>query len=637
MGTRIAAVVGVVAISISINAFVIIVIATATATATTTATTTTTTTTNQQGVPSSPPCALSWTCTGQMAGSVWMQLETDQKRISQKVIAPSRSMGPLLALASVQTDNRCLETRAPSPTTTTTTNEKTQNGHQQKQAQSQAQAQEHNHYQRYHQHSLQEMTAEVVRHLGSNPALFSERLDRAFRVWKDCVQCTWKNRLSSSDYEGLQNRIRENRLRFRLSCVRVEPIVVPSSFSRKKKKKLNAMPELFSYSRKDLCRAIMEACGPELVPNFFNQYTNRIRHSKEISSNNNISSSSSNNDEEKETSVSTDSKSEEGSGRWTVDLDKFDIELVVFIVPPDPRSKNGKLAFGISLRPHSFLQSRSFETGQIPRDVTAPYLGGEILSQGIVRLRPTTAHLLLQIANLQPYDVVLDPCAGIGTIPVEAEQYQACFETSTAGRIGPSEKKKQYLAIGGDLVLNNPKYTRIAGIMEHANGYTVGSGNSNRSSSLLVAWDAAQLPMRTSCVDVAVSDLPFGQQCLSVNALNQLLPLIFLECARVLRPNTGRMIMLAGGSPIAVVANMEKLSGKYWKKPIPRVSPVSIGGILAWIIVGIRNETPFDRNIVPKQLTLVRKIAEKRDRINRQRNSESGEQQRDKRRRKTND
>jgi hypothetical protein len=86
------------------------------------------------------------------------------------------------------------------------------------------------------------------------------------------------------------------------------------------------------------------------------------------------------------------------------------------------------------------------------------------------------------------------------------------------------------------------------------------------------------------------------------------------------------MVVLAGGSPIALIANIEKLSGKYWKKPIPRVSPVSIGGILAWIIRVDRNEEAFDCDSVPEQLTLVRKFAQKRDRISRHRKSDSGEQ-----------
>ena len=389
------------------------------------------------------------------------------------------------------------------------------------------------------------------------------------------------------------------------------------------------------YSRQELCQAIMDACGPELVPDFYDQSADTacIDNDNDIKNNSN----SNDDDDEKETMVDADTKNGgEGSGRWSVNLEEFDIELVVVILPPDLQSKNGTLAFGISLCPHSFLKSKSFASGHIPPDVSMPYLGGDILSQNIMRLRPTNAHILLQMADLQKYDIVLDPCAGIGTIPIEAEQYQYYFDSSYAA--GQS-KSKQCLSIGGDLILNNPKYTRVAGVLESIQKELNRGGtiDNMKSSSLLVAWDAVHLPMRTSSVDVAVSDLPFGQQCLSLSALNELLPFIFLECARVLMPNTGRMVMLAGGSPMALIANIEKLSGKYWKKPIPRFSPVSIGGLLAWIVRVDRNEIAFDRNAVPEQRTLVRKIAKKRDLISRHRKSESGEQQTSKRRRKAND
>jgi 23S rRNA G2445 N2-methylase RlmL len=163
-----------------------------------------------------------------------------------------------------------------------------------------------------------------------------------------------------------------------------------------------------------------------------------------------------------------------------------------------------------------------------------PYLGGGILSKGILRLRPANAHLLLQMADMQNsgVEIVLDPCVGIGTIPVEAEQY-------FSGR----RKNKQCVSIGGDLVLNSPKYTKIAGLLESVSRRIDCDDITNEiESSLLVAWDASHLPMRTSSVDIVISDLPIGQQCLSRDSLNQLLLLVFRECARVLTSKSGRMV-----------------------------------------------------------------------------------------------
>ena len=241
----------------------------------------------------------SWTCTGQLAGSIWMQLETSRRDVSQKVIAPSRMLGPLLALISVQRDNNCLEE---SKTTTANDGDQTlTNGR----------------YQRYYKHSLVEMADEVARHVRSDPDTFSKRFDRAFRVWKDCVGETWENRLSPSEYLGLQDRIRNDRLRFRISCMRLEPSIAPSAFSRKKKKKKRLDRDLFSYSRQDLCLAIMDVCGPNIVPGYYDSIVPM--------------------------------SDGQGSGSWVVNLEKFDIELVVLIIPPDSRSKNGVLAFGFSL------------------------------------------------------------------------------------------------------------------------------------------------------------------------------------------------------------------------------------------------------------------------------------------------
>ena len=97
------------------------------------------------------------------------------------------------------------------------------------------------------------------------------------------------------------------------------------------------------------------------------------------------------------------------------------------------------------------------------------------------------------------------------------------------------------------------------------------------------------------------------------------------------------MVVLAGGSPLTLIATIQEMSGKYWKKPISRVSPVAIGGILAWILRVDRNEKAFDLDDVSEHLNRVRKVTQKRDRINRQRKSNSGEQLTGKRKSQAND
>jgi hypothetical protein len=471
-----------------------------------------------------------WSCSGQMQGSVWMQLETKARHVSRSVVTESRCLGPLLALVTLQTDNICLE---PS---------------------------------KYHTHSLDELAAEVSRHFELHKSQVATNLETAMQVWKDCVTHQWKNQLTPPALQDLQNRITKNQLRFRVSCLRQQEVdqASPTAHPGKRKKgKANAKD--FAYTRQEFCRRIMDKCGSDLVPSYFDD-TGKVPR----------------------------------GGLWKVDLQEFDIEIVLVILP-------GCLAMGISLRPYSLVKSKSFASGAIPPDISTPFLGGKVLAD-IIKLRSTTAHLLLEVADLQSYDVVLDPCAGIGTIPLEVDQYL---------------KIKRCIGIGGDLVLSNPTFAKVA------KSYT--------SNQLLLAWDAAYMPLGTSAVDAIVSDLPFGQKCLSMSSLNQLLPLVFFECARVLRPHSGRMILLCGGTPHVLVTTLNRLSGAYWKRPIRRISPVNVGGILAWVVRVERNNKMFgdgDEGGKQRYQESVRKFAEKRDQIGRHRKDEAVEQKASKRRRK---
>lgn len=268
---------------------------------------------------------------------------------------------------------------------------------------------------------------------------------------------------------------------------------------------------------------------------------------------------------------------------WEVDLSNYDVEVVLLVQP-------SCLAVGLALRPYRQLQTNSFSNGGIPPDVTTPHISGRALSGGLVRLRPTTAQLLWGLLSLNPGDVVLDPCAGIGTIPLELP----------AGVIG----------LGGDLVLAANDFASLA------TEYTKKMHEHNFSCKTnLVAWDAALLPLRTSCVDVVVSDLPFGQQCLSSTKLDTLLPLILGECGRVLRPG-GTMLLLCGAFPAILdsltALNALQTEGAMWNLPCEAVFPVNIGGLIAWIIKVRRG--PAEAVHVVNHIERVRKLVSKRER-----------------------
>jgi hypothetical protein len=259
---------------------------------------------------------------------------------------------------------------------------------------------------------------------------------------------------------------------------------------------------------------------------------------------------------------------------WKVDLSNFDVEIV-FLVHPH------SLAIGLSLRPYLQADALTFASGKIPPDITPPYIPGRITA-GFVRLRPTTAQLLLHLANLQIGEVVLDPCAGIGTIPIET-----MFVENAA------------IGLGGDLAITGDSDGDLGSVAssyaQQARAFQNQSNTRYRGVADLLAWDATNLPLRAESVDVVVSDLPFGQHCMSSTKLASFLPLLFGELARVLQPGCGRMVLLCGSFPVILEsllkinqssspAGREINEGSVWDFPCQSIFPVNIGGLLAWVI-----------------------------------------------------
>jgi Putative RNA methylase family UPF0020 len=281
---------------------------------------------------------------------------------------------------------------------------------------------------------------------------------------------------------------------------------------------------------------------------------------------------------------------------WYVDLVNYDLEIVLLLRPH-------AVAVGFSVRPYQLVSAKSFSAGVLPPDVSPPYLSGQILS-GVVRLRPSTAQLLLHLAQLKGGEVLLDPCAGIGTIPMETMFLDNAVPV---------------VAMGGDLVLKpqalgpvNTDYT------SEARGLLRTKNSGRQSASEFLGLDAGYLPFRDETFDVIVSDLPFGQQCLSSTQLEGLIPLLIWELSRVLRRESGRMVLLCGSfAPIlqALHTSNERDDQQIWQLPCSAVFPVNIGGHLAWVVQvrrGVAASVPLTRHV-----ERVRKIVGKREMIQR--------------------
>ena len=196
---------------------------------------------------------------------------------------------------------------------------------------------------------------------------------------------------------------------------------------------------------------------------------------------------------------------------WTVDLERPDVLVVVLLL-------QGSLLVGLLLPP--FLPRRSAVLPRCPRAYLTDPAGRGYFS-------PSRAACLVRRLGLLPGEVLLDPCGGVGVLPIEAALAQPQL-----GR-----------AISLD---NDPLATRIA--REHAAaaaagaGIGIGIGGGGGCAPLeVLLGDALSMPsFAAGSVDVALSDLPFGNRHakLDVGAL-------MAELWRVLRPGgRGRALLV---------------------------------------------------------------------------------------------
>jgi tRNA G10 N-methylase Trm11 len=270
-----------------------------------------------------------------------------------------------------------------------------------------------------------------------------------------------------------------------------------------------------------------------------------------------------------------------GNEYFAVDLKNYDFEIVLIIL-------ENTVSVGITLRPYQLLGSRGFSNGTMPPDVTSPYISGAI-SQTITRLRPSLSALLWKLSGVKKGEIVLDPCAGVGSIPVEASflsHESTCF------------------GIGGDIAIrkNNGNFDEIVSdYIKRSRGHQRDLSNSGGSD--MVSWDASILPIRDSVVECIISDLPFGVRCMSSAKLVNFLPLLFSECARVLRLGVGRMVLLCGNYHYVLNAidflNQHADCSPTFHMPPRAIFPVNIGGLAAWIIIVNRTSSiwrPFNNH-----------------------------------------
>ena len=172
------------------------------------------------------------------------------------------------------------------------------------------------------------------------------------------------------------------------------------------------------------------------------------------------------------------------------------------------------LLVGFLLPP--FLPRRSAVLPRCPRAYLTNPTGRGYFS-------PSRAACLVRMLNLRPGEVLLDPCGGVGVLPIEAALAQPGLRS----------------AISLD---NDPIATRIA--REHAAAAAAAAGTYACAPVEVLCGDAlAMTEIAAGSVDVALSDLPFGNRHakLDVGAL-------LAELWRVLSPGSDQQERQQQGS-----------------------------------------------------------------------------------------
>ena len=217
-------------------------------------------------------------------------------------------------------------------------------------------------------------------------------------------------------------------------------------------------------------------------------------------------------------------------------------------------------------------------------DITQVYVGISLTKESLFKrniehfgpttLRATICASLLQLANIQPGEIVVDPMCGGASIPIE-------------GAIA----FKQGFHIGGD---NHDKaVTRSADNFKSLSDSLTKASNSSIYQQLpgdIIQWDVTKIPLRNNSVDVFVTDLPFGKRSGSKADNRVLYPKIMNSMARVVKPSTGRAVVLTQDK-----TSMFKAQGKFnkfWK--VNRQHYCNIGGLAALVFIMSRTEKVCD-------------------------------------------
>ena len=229
---------------------------------------------------------------------------------------------------------------------------------------------------------------------------------------------------------------------------------------------------------------------------------------------------------------------------WGVSMKEFDIEVVITI-------DLQQIYVGLGLTKKSLFQRN-------------------IKYFGPTTLRATICASMLQLADIQPGDIVVDPMCGGGSIPIEgALSFQKGFQIC-----GDNHEKAIYRATENFKALSE-SLTELSG-----------SKICKNLPADVMSWDVTRIPLRDNSVDVFVTDLPFGKRSGSKADNRVLYPKIMSSMARVVKANTGRAVLLTQDKN-SMFKSYGKFS-KFWK--INRQYYCNIGGLKSLVYIMRRTQ-----------------------------------------------
>ncbi|KAM4582233.1 tRNA (guanine(6)-N(2))-methyltransferase THUMP3 isoform 1-T2 [Fundulus diaphanus] len=230
--------------------------------------------------------------------------------------------------------------------------------------------------------------------------------------------------------------------------------------------------------------------------------------------------------------------------QWKADMTKFDIEVLLNI-------HNEEVVIGIALTEES-LHRRN------------------ISHFGPTTLRSTLCYGMLRLCKPQASDVILDPMCGTGAIPLE-------------GAIEFSES----FYIAGDN--NDMAVNRTVNNICHIQKRRADKGSPSGLPIDTVQWDLSNLPVRTSSVDIIITDMPFGKRMGSRKKNWDLYPSCLREMARVCRPGSGKAVLLTQDKKCFSKA-ISRMGG-LWRKL--HTVWVNVGGLHAGVYLLKRTAAVF--------------------------------------------